>query len=395
MKEEVKRILKLVQEGKISADDAVELIEAIEGPEAAAAQEATGEGQATPPPPPPGASTSPFKGLFDAIDKIGKDVSTSVDWNDVARQAKEGAQKGLDALRQSVDQIRKTGFPFGNEETKIVELPLIIPEGKTLRIDNPTGDVRILGGTETGEVVATARVRAATLEEARQKAATYVLMIEESDHQVTIRQPDMTGLTVDLSIKLLGSAPIELTSASGDLSLENNHAALRYTGRSGNVSVRGVHGPVEINTTSGDIRAEDVDSPSFVIENKSGDIRMTRVKGSVSARTASGDIRVEDADVKTLAVECVSGDATVDLRQPVTGAINVRTVSGDATVGVPDGSDCRVGISTVRGHAYCGINLEDEAKADNRITGRIGAGTGSLDVSAVTGDVSLQIRSLV
>jgi DUF4097 and DUF4098 domain-containing protein YvlB len=95
---------------------------------------------------------------------------------------------------------------------------------------------------------------------------------------------------------------------------------------------------------------------------------------------------------KVIAIESVSGDVTADIDVPITGSVNIRTVSGDAMIGLCDGSDARVSLSTLRGVVTCAVELEDEAKADQRITGRLGAGSGALDVSAVTGNITVEIR---
>jgi DUF4097 and DUF4098 domain-containing protein YvlB len=130
-----------------------------------------------------------------------------------------------------------------------------------------------------------------------------------------------------------------------------------------------------------------------MIETKSGDLKLTRIEGNVNARTASGNINLSQSSGKTIAIEAVSGDVNVDLESPVTGSLNVRTVSGDSLVSVVDGSDCRVSLSTLRGDVRSGIVLEEEAKADQRITGRIGSGAGTLDISAVTGNVTLEMHN--
>jgi hypothetical protein len=41
----------------------------------------------------------------------------------------------------------------------------------------------------------------------------------------------------------------------------------------------------------------------------------------------------------------------------------------------------------------CRIPLHDEAKADGHVTGMLGEGKGTLDVSAVTGDVTLEMHA--
>lgn len=133
MREEIKRINRLVAEGKLSADDAADLIEAIYAGQSA-----------TPPPPPdalkppeapkePGATEDPFKGLMDSFDKLAREAAGAVDWKEFSRQAKETAKKGVDVLRQGLDDLGKGGINFNwltNTETKKVEMPLVFTEGK-------------------------------------------------------------------------------------------------------------------------------------------------------------------------------------------------------------------------------------------------------------------------
>lgn len=394
MREEVKRILKLVQEGKLSADDAAELIEAFEAGEAADADTGA-ESSAAPPPPPGDAQKDPFKSLIETMEKIGKEGMDAVNWQDVSKQVRESAKKGVDALRVGIDQVSKgkVHFPWGgNHEQKEVTMPLSIPAGKTLRVDNACGDIKLIGGFDVGSVQAKAKISGGTPEDAKAKADSYTLIIEESEHMVIIRQPDVSGLDVDLEIQMPGTGSVEVRSKSGDIQVMDTKGAARIDGVSGDIRLRGLNGPVEINSTSGDISIEDATSASLTIENKSGDLSLYRIKGNINARTASGDVTLHNCGGKTFSVESVSGDVRVELDEPVTGTVNVRTVNGDATMVLMDG-DCRVQLSTLRGSVVCDLPLQDENKSEQRITGRLGDGTGALDVSAVTGNITVRMRS--
>jgi DUF4097 and DUF4098 domain-containing protein YvlB len=265
-----------------------------------------------------------------------------------------------------------------------------LTSGKTLRIENPCGDVKIVGGFDEGHVVATARVKGSSVEDARDKANNYTLVIEESDDTVIIKQPDMSGLSVDLSIQIPAKRQVDVRAESGDVSILDTKSGARVTNRSGDVHLRQLNGTIEVNAYSGDIKIEDGKTTSLAVENKSGNIELVRIEGNMNARTASGDVRVVQCSGKTVSVEAVSGDVHIDLDSPVTGSLNVRTVSGDSLVSIVDGSDCRVSLSTLRGSVVSAITLDDEAKSDQRITGRLGDGKGSLDVSAVTGNVTLE-----
>lgn len=393
MKEEIKRIMKLVQDGKLSPEDAAELIDAFQSND---------DDRETPPPPPSdsktadGAAKDPFKSMVDFIEGIGKEVTESVDWKTVAQQMREGTKKGLDQVKVGIDQIKqgKVNWSwFSAYETREVQLPLTVPEGKTLRIENPIGDVKITGGHDEGSVRANAKVRGMDSDEAHEKAESYTIIIEESEHQVLIRQPDVSGLSVNLDIQLSGKCGIELRTVSGDIQLVDGGGNARVHTQSGDITLKGLDGTIEVHSQSGDLTLEDSKSPSATLEVKSGDITLKRVHGNLAARSASGDVTLAECGGKSISVESVTGDVSVDLVEPVAGTVSIRTVNGEASVHIADGSDCRVSLSTLKGTVECSLDLEDEAKQEQHVTGRLGEGNGTLDVSAVNGSIEMHLRN--
>lgn len=378
MKEEIQRISRLVAEGKLSPEDGAELIEAFVNADKA---------QAAPPPP-----KDPLKGMFENLEKTVK----GVDWKGVTDQVEQGAKRGFEAIKGGFEDLAKGKVSFGlfnNEERREISLPLANMAGKRLRIENPCGDVKIVGRAEAGTVHADARIRGGTPEEAKARAQEYTVIVEESDSLVVIRQPDVPGLAVDLTVRLPEAASVEIRTEMGDVSVLDNPAGVRINSRSGDVKVRGAVGPVDVSADSGNVDAEDIESPSVTLETKSGDLGLLRVRGNVNARTASGGIELRESAGKVVSLESVSGDVQIDLTEPVTGSLNVRTVSGNVSIDVPDGGDCRVSLSSLRGEVVSSIVLEDEAVSEGRRTGKLGSGSGTLDVSAVTGDVELRMRS--
>lgn len=396
--------MRLVQEGKLSPEDAAELIDAFQIGEPEEVAEPEAASQATPPPPPPGAPGSkaaegakdPFKSLIDAVESVTKDVTQSVNWQEVGRQVREGAQKGVDQLKIGLEKVKegKLNFDlFGSTETRVVELPLSVEKGQLLKIDNPAGDVKITGGASAGSVKAIAKVRGLDPEEAKRRAADYTLVIEESEHQVSIRQPDVSGLSVDLEVQLPAGISLDVRTLSGNVTATGTESALKASVGSGNLVARNLNGPIDVISQSGTVTIENATTPSLTLENRSGDVLVRKVTGTMNIRTASGDLKLVEASGKTISIESVSGDVDVDLVEPVTGAVNIRTVNGEAKLGIPDGSDCRVSLSTLRGTVTCSLSLDDEARADQHITGRLGGGTGTLDISAVNGDIEMGLRN--
>jgi DUF4097 and DUF4098 domain-containing protein YvlB len=402
MKEEITRILKLVSEGKLSAEDATELIEALNNSEGAntqseanadaahaASQEATseeGKGESKP--------KDPWKGFLDFVERIETDVTSSVDWKGIASQLKEGTQKGIDAIKKAAEEIRlgNVNFLF-HTESREVTLPFVIDASKTLRIDNPVGTVTVKGGGTETKLYALAKIRGNSQEEAKSKAENFTMSLEESDHDVQFKQTRQSGVQVDIEVTLAANTNLDIRTSSGSVVVENSGGNVKILSHSGEVSVSGADGMVDVSVQSGDAMIKDSKVSMLTLECRSGDVSLVNIDGNVNARAASGDISVKNWKGKTLAVETVSGDVDASFGAPITGQATIRTVNGNASIEVPDMCDCRVSLSTIRGDVSVNIPLEDEAKTDQLVTGRLGAGTGSLEVSGINGDISLDLRS--
>lgn len=410
MKEEIARIMKLVQDGKLSPEDAAELIDAFQGEkkeepasppppqaETAADTQASAEGTES------GAEgddkkKDPIQNFMDMVEGFGRDISHNVNWKDISAQVRQGANKGFDALKKAAEEIKAGNLTldlFGSTETRDVVLPLTVGDGKILKLENHSGSVKITGGHETGSITARAKVKGSSPEDAKQKAEAYTLVIEESDHTVLVRQQRSATVQVDIVVQLAGKAMVEVRSESGAVEIFDTGAGAKVVSQSGDISIRGLDGTIDVSIQSGDLLLSDCKSGAASVESKSGEIKITNLDGNLNARCASGNLDVRGWTGKTFSVESVSGDVNVDLPNPVTGTVNIRTVNGDTNLGLADGGDARVSLSTLRGQVTCSIELDDATKTDQRVTGRLGEGTGTLDVSGINGDINVKLRDSV
>jgi len=408
VKEEIRRIMQLVKDGKLSPEDAAELIEAFEeSPDETAPVDDLEEAAAAvdaevPPVEEPAAagagkkSSDPFAKLVESIEKITNDVAKGVNWKDVADQVREGVNKGVDAIKQAADEARQGKGPFGvvfsHHTVRTVELPLSVPEGKLFRIEGHTGDVKIEGGYDIGAVTIDATFRAYNTEEAEAAAERYTPLLEETADAVTLRQPEGHGVSADVTVKLPKGTPVNVRIQTGDCVVTGTHASVKVECSSGDIRVREGAGAIELRTVSGDIRLNDCASSSVTLETKSGDVILDKTDGSTTVRTASGDVTAYQFSGRNLSIEAASGSITADLAKPVVGNVNIRTVSGDISLMTPDGNDARVTLSTLRGDVNCAVELADLTESGSKITGRLGEGSGVIDVSAVNGDVSFNFR---
>lgn len=411
MRDEIKRISKLVAEGKLTPEDAADLIDAFYTNEERESQASSANAEASAPraegsEEPEGQSEkktgtqteddNPFKSLIDAIEKIGKDASDSVNWKEVAETAKTSANKGFELLKSGIEDFSKGKFNvgwFGNQAAREVRLPLSAKEGDLLKIENGSGGIRVRRDVSESYVLAKGVFRGSTQEEAKAKADAFTLMVEESEHGVVIKQPSVPGVTLEIEVGLAVTMAVEAKADHGDVKIEDTGARAKVRAKTGKIVLYGLNGPIEIDSDTGEVYLSRSEGPSIAIENKAGIVELKQVKGNINLRSASGAVVLSECSGRTIAVEAVSGAVSVDLNEPVSGTVSIRTVSGDASLKIVDGCDARVTLTTLRGSAMSLVNLEDETRTEQRVTGKLGSGSGSIDVSAVTGNVSLSERN--
>jgi DUF4097 and DUF4098 domain-containing protein YvlB len=386
VKEEVTRIMRLVKEGKLSPEDAAELVEAfVDSPEGPGEPSAATDAK----------PSDPFAKLIEGIEKVSKDVVGGVNWQDVAGQVRQGVNKGVESFKQAVEEAKKSGsfgFVFGQSATRRIEMPLDLSEGQSVRIEGGSGDVRVFGGASSPKVVLDASFRAFDEAEAKKQSEAFAPVLDSSESHVVLRRPDGPNVRVEVELHVPAGTPVELSLAGGDVDVKATRASCRVQSRSGDVRLASVAGSVDVSTSSGDIAVMHSDVALLTLDSRSGDISLEEVSGTANIKASSGDITLARSRFQTLAVELASGDVTADLCAPVTGTVSIRTVNGNITLGVADGSDCRVSLSSLSGSVATQVELANRVEEGLLLTGRLGEGNGSIDLSAVRGDVRLELR---
>ncbi|MFD7893465.1 DUF4097 domain-containing protein [Streptomyces sp. NPDC059743] len=157
------------------------------------------------------------------------------------------------------------------------------------------------------------------------------------------------------------------------------------SGIRGRTEVRGVSGDTTLVGLSGEVRAETV-SGSLEAQAVTGDLRFTSV---------SGDLTVVEGAGSSVRAESVSGDMVVDLDpgdRPTD--IKLSSVSGEVAIRLPHPADAKVEANTASGkvsNAFEDLRVSGQWGA-KRITGTLGAGTGTLRATTVSGSIALLRR---
>ncbi|WP_327295277.1 MULTISPECIES: DUF4097 family beta strand repeat-containing protein [unclassified Streptomyces] len=162
-------------------------------------------------------------------------------------------------------------------------------------------------------------------------------------------------------------------------------AAAVVSGIRGRTEVRGVSGDTALVGLSGTVLAGTV----------SGNVEAQAVSGDLRFHSVSGDLTVIEGTGSSVRGESVSGDMVVDLDatgRPTDIALN--TVSGEVAIRLAPLTDARVSANTTSGavsNAFEDLRVSGQWGA-KKITGTLGAGTGSLRATTVSGAIALLRR---
>jgi hypothetical protein len=181
-------------------------------------------------------------------------------------------------------------------------------------------------------------------------------------------------LGAQVSVAVPYDTPADLTVVSGPVVVSSTRGELTVACTSGRVALLGVQGRIRAKVVSGPVEALGC----------AGDLRV---------ETVSGEIVVADSAANRLYAKTISGALTADLDNPPHDSqLTLETVSGEITVRVREDSDLIVELFATGGRVstdFAGLNL-----SAHRGEGRLGAGTGRLSATAVSGHVAL-LRRLV
>ncbi|MBT2384624.1 DUF4097 family beta strand repeat-containing protein [Streptomyces sp. ISL-11] len=162
-------------------------------------------------------------------------------------------------------------------------------------------------------------------------------------------------------------------------------ASAVVSGIAGRTVVRGVAGDTTLVGLTGDVRAETV----------SGRTETQGLGGALRFNSVSGDLTLIEAAGDTVRADSVSGNIVVDLSAAAKAPeLTLGAVSGDIALRLPRRANLAVDATTAIGLVSCAF---EELRVDGmlggrRVTGRLGAGGGTLKVTTVSGAVALLHR---
>ncbi|WP_432134054.1 DUF4097 family beta strand repeat-containing protein [Streptomyces sp. bgisy154] len=260
-----------------------------------------------------------------------------------------------------------------------------VAEPTRLSFDEPVRDlqVRVVNGTVN---VVGAEEGSARLEVSRIEGPP--LVVTHRDGILTVAYEDLPwkGFLKWLDRKGWRRSAVVSLAVPVDTRVEVGvvGAAAMVSGLAGRTEVKGVTGDTTLVGLSGPVRADTV-SGSVEAQALTGDLRYNSVSGDLTVVEAGSSVRAES----------VSGSMIVDL-DPTSGPTDIAltSVSGEIAIRLPHPADARVEANTASGavsNAFEDLRVAGQWGA-KRITGRLGAGSGRLKATTVSGSIALLRR---
>jgi hypothetical protein len=187
-------------------------------------------------------------------------------------------------------------------------------------------------------------------------------------------RPQRHAATVTVSVPRKTPAQVGVVNAAAVVSGIGARTSVKSV--SGGITLDGVAGEVDANTVSGPLEAQGIN-------------------GRLNFTTVSGDLTLADGWLERLDANAVSGDVTADVDLDPLGGVNVTTVSGEVVLRLPAQADAQVNLHSVSGDVRSEFAelRRSSAPASRSVSGSLGAGSGHVSVTTMSGRVMLLRRA--
>ncbi len=187
-------------------------------------------------------------------------------------------------------------------------------------------------------------------------------------------RPQRHSATVTVAVPRKCPTQVGVVSATAVMSGISSRASVKSV--SGGITLDGVTGDVDANTISGALEAQGIN-------------------GKLNFNTVSGDLTLADGWLERLDANGVSGDVTADIDLDPLGGMHVTTVSGEVTLRLPAEADAQVNMHSLSGDVRSEFPelKRTSAPASRSVSGSLGAGSGHVSVTTMSGRVMLLRRA--
>jgi DUF4097 and DUF4098 domain-containing protein YvlB len=246
-------------------------------------------------------------------------------------------------------------FPIGGAVREEADEQVPAGSYNAVEIRNIAGSIDISGSTAVNAVAVH------SLKSAPSQAAMDGMHvdIQKQGDRLVIEEKHDRGF-----LRNLGTVSFRMTVPAGVKVIEAHSV-------SGSIDVTGVSPGVDqvLSTVSGSVSTER--ARNLDVYSTSGHISFSSSGSTLSARSVSGSI-----------------DGTID-SLPAGGTARVSTVSGSVSLTAFAALDAALALHSVSGSVSCDFPVTISEQKRNRLNGKIGSGSATVDIGTVSGSISI------
>lgn len=331
--DERKRILKLVEAGTISAEEAIELLEALsqqkEPTQSTAPSVYSTPEQTTTNKEPEFVFEEEKKrkttGFEDLFSKLGnKDLNRKVDelMQELRHDLSEFSGRMMTMMNTTLSKVKDfdVEFPFGEKVEFSKSYAFNADEVRGFEIDIPNGRVTVERGTAEPNVLIEALVKT------QKKETEYDTIEEFTDGFVELKDGKIEVATQS-----------KLSHVALNIVLpEKQYDVFIIRLLNGGITVNDAEAKLlKVKTYNGTVKAENVVFDHANLQSANGAIEARGIQGDdIEAETANGRIYI-DGDVKEVEAESVNGHVVVTTTSSKAYKVKARTVAGSVELYIP------------------------------------------------------------
>ena len=213
------------------------------------------------------------------------------------------------------------------------------------------------------------------------------LTVTHEDGLLTISYEDLTwdGLlewlrprnhSADLMVTVPRDCPAQVGVVAATAIVSGITARTSVKSVSGAITLDGLNGKVDARTIGADVEAQDIN-------------------GQVTFNSISGDLTLAGGSLDRLEAKTVTGRVTADVHLGKPGDVRVATVSSDVALRLPAAPDARVSLRSTSGRLLTEFDglRKSHSPGTHSVSGTLGAGTGHISVTTLSGRVTLLSRA--
>ena len=378
MKEEIKRILKLVKDKKISVQEGIDLVEALYSEQNSKENEPFTE--------------EIIDKFLKSFHKTTQEIQSSEQFKKISESIQKGTETGFQAIKDFAEKASKTDFISNliqTKEEKKFELPFSIDENKTLKISNHWGNIRVVGDTEEDKIFIQSTAYGQNQEEAIKILKNFTPMIEESEEQVVLDTGKYENLKLDIEVHVKKMRDLNLESTYGTAKIMHVNSNIGISGENVQLELYDCAGAICISIEKGNISASNIDASVMHIENQVGHVDLINTTGDLKLKVINGNIGINNTDSKLIEAETVAGNISLSIINKFYGKMRLSTVQGNVKAHVPKDSNAQIALSSVSGAVINKIKLINESQHNQSVTGVMGEGNGLIEINTVSGNIQL------